>query len=78
MPERFETRSIDPLRVPHPTDRRATLVEITESGQAALVEATKAVTDVDFGLAGERASARTNAPSDTTVNAPYAGLGIHF
>jgi phage baseplate assembly protein gpV len=33
---------------------------------------------LDFGLAGERATARTNAPSDTTVNAPYAGLGIHF
>jgi hypothetical protein len=33
---------------------------------------------IDFGLAGERATARTNAPSDTTVNAPYAGVGIHF
>ena len=33
---------------------------------------------VDFGLAGERANARANAPSNTTVNAPYAGLGIHF
>jgi hypothetical protein len=33
---------------------------------------------VDFGIAGERANARTNAPSNTTVNAPYAGLGIHF
>ncbi len=33
---------------------------------------------VDFGLAGERANARTNAPSNTTVNAPYVGLGIHF
>jgi hypothetical protein len=32
----------------------------------------------DFGLTGERATARTNAPSDTTVNAPYAGVGIHF
>jgi hypothetical protein len=33
---------------------------------------------VDFGLAGERATARTNAPSNTAVDAPYAGLGIHF
>ncbi len=33
---------------------------------------------VDFGVAGERATARVNAPSDTTVNAPYAGVGIHF
>jgi len=33
---------------------------------------------LDFGLAGERATARTNAPSNTAVDAPYAGLGIHF
>jgi hypothetical protein len=33
---------------------------------------------IDFGLAGERATARTNAPSNTTVNAPYVGLGVHF
>ncbi len=33
---------------------------------------------VDFGLAGERATARTNAPSNTAVDAPYVGLGIHF
>jgi DNA-binding MarR family transcriptional regulator len=39
-------------RVPHPTDRRATLVEISDSGCAVLEDATKAVTDVDFGLTG--------------------------
>jgi DNA-binding MarR family transcriptional regulator len=39
-------------RVPHPTDRRATLVEITEAGGAVLEDATKAVTDIDFGLSG--------------------------
>ena len=33
---------------------------------------------VDFGVAGERATARSNAPSNTAVDAPYAGLGIHF
>jgi hypothetical protein len=33
---------------------------------------------LDAGVAGERATARTNAPSNTTVNAPYAGLGVHF
>jgi hypothetical protein len=33
---------------------------------------------VDLGIAGERGTARTNAPSDTTVNSPYVGLGIHF
>jgi DNA-binding PadR family transcriptional regulator len=39
-------------RVPHPTDRRATLVEVTDSGRAVLEEATRAVTDIDFGLSG--------------------------
>jgi DNA-binding MarR family transcriptional regulator len=39
-------------RRPHPTDRRATLVEITDGGRAMLEDATKAVVDVDFGLSG--------------------------
>ncbi len=39
-------------RVPHPTDRRATLVEITESGAALREDATKSVTEIDFGLGG--------------------------
>ena len=39
-------------RIPHPTDRRATLVEITDAGKAVLKEATKGVTDIDFGLQG--------------------------
>lgn len=39
-------------RVPHPTDRRATLVEITEDGLNRLADATKSVTDDDFGLRG--------------------------
>ncbi|HVV09060.1 MarR family transcriptional regulator [Amycolatopsis sp.] len=39
-------------RVPHPTDRRTTLVEITDDGRARHVEATKAVTSIDFGLVG--------------------------
>jgi DNA-binding MarR family transcriptional regulator len=39
-------------RTPHPTDRRATLVEITEKGSARLEAATEAVTAIDFGLAG--------------------------
>ncbi|HEX3464478.1 MAG TPA: copper amine oxidase N-terminal domain-containing protein [Candidatus Elarobacter sp.] len=33
---------------------------------------------LDLGYAGERATARDNAPSGTVLNAPYAGLGIHF
>jgi len=33
---------------------------------------------LDFGYLGERATARTNAPTDTTQNSPYVGLGLHF
>jgi DNA-binding MarR family transcriptional regulator len=39
-------------RTPHPTDRRATLVEITEAGSTRLEAATAAVTGIDFGLTG--------------------------
>ena len=39
-------------RIPHPTDRRTTLVEITESGRQRRLAATEAVTSVDFGLRG--------------------------
>lgn len=39
-------------RLPHPTDRRTTLVAITEEGHARREAATKAVTDIDFGLIG--------------------------
>ncbi|MDN5857009.1 MAG: MarR family transcriptional regulator [Pseudonocardia sp.] len=39
-------------RTPHPTDRRATLVEITEAGSRRLEAATTAVTAIDFGLSG--------------------------
>jgi DNA-binding MarR family transcriptional regulator len=39
-------------RIPHPTDRRATLVEITHAGSALLEDATKSVTEIDFGLSG--------------------------
>lgn len=39
-------------RVPHPTDRRTTLVEITEAGRQRMQEATEAVTEINFGLRG--------------------------
>jgi DNA-binding MarR family transcriptional regulator len=39
-------------RIPHPTDRRATLVEITETGSDLMESATKSVTAIDFGLSG--------------------------
>lgn len=39
-------------RVPHPTDRRTTLVEITDEGRVRQSVATKAVTSIDFGLVG--------------------------
>lgn len=39
-------------RTPHPTDRRATLVEITEPGADLLERATASVTAIEFGLDG--------------------------
>jgi DNA-binding MarR family transcriptional regulator len=39
-------------RTPHPTDGRTTLVSLTDGGRAKLQLATKAVTEVDFGLVG--------------------------
>ncbi|RZS39000.1 DNA-binding MarR family transcriptional regulator [Herbihabitans rhizosphaerae] len=39
-------------RMPHPTDRRTTLAEITDAGRQRQVEAARAVTDIDFGLRG--------------------------
>ncbi len=39
-------------RVPHPTDRRTTLCEITEAGRARVKEATDAVVEVSIGVTG--------------------------
>ena len=39
-------------RIPHPTDRRATLVEITDTGRELRAAATESVTVIDFGLTG--------------------------
>ncbi|SFS38099.1 MarR family winged helix-turn-helix transcriptional regulator [Saccharopolyspora flava] len=39
-------------RVPHPTDRRTTLVEITDEGRNLMEKATDAVNQIDFGLGG--------------------------
>ncbi|MCP2259877.1 DNA-binding transcriptional regulator, MarR family [Streptoalloteichus tenebrarius] len=39
-------------RLPHPTDRRTTLVEITDSGRDLMKRATEAVMEVNFGLPG--------------------------
>jgi DNA-binding MarR family transcriptional regulator len=39
-------------RMPHATDRRTTLTEITEAGRERREAATKAVTEIDFGLRG--------------------------
>jgi DNA-binding MarR family transcriptional regulator len=39
-------------RVPHPSDRRATLARITLAGRALAAESTKAVNDIRFGVAG--------------------------
>jgi DNA-binding MarR family transcriptional regulator len=39
-------------RIPHPTDRRTTLVEITDEGRTRRAGATAAVNQVEFGLRG--------------------------
>jgi len=39
-------------RVPHPTDRRTTLAELTDEGRALAVKATAVLADIDFGLGG--------------------------
>lgn len=39
-------------RVPHPTDRRTTLAEITEEGRRVVEEATRAVTAASFAMDG--------------------------
>jgi DNA-binding MarR family transcriptional regulator len=39
-------------RIPHPTDRRTTLAQITEAGRERREAATEAVTGIDFGLRG--------------------------
>lgn len=39
-------------RLPHPSDRRTTLVQLTDSGRERLTAATEAVTTADFGFVG--------------------------
>lgn len=39
-------------RLPHPNDRRTTLVELTDAGRDRLAEATTAVTAAEFGFVG--------------------------
>ena len=39
-------------RLPHPSDRRTTLVELTDAGRDRLTAATEAVTVADFGFVG--------------------------
>ncbi|WP_420124442.1 MarR family winged helix-turn-helix transcriptional regulator, partial [Nakamurella sp.] len=39
-------------RLPHPSDRRTTLVELTELGRERLTAATEAVTKAEFGFVG--------------------------
>ena len=45
------------VRVPHPTDRRTTLAEITLAGRTAARDAAEAMADIEFGLAGMSQSA---------------------
>jgi DNA-binding MarR family transcriptional regulator len=39
-------------RLPHPTDGRTTLAELTDQGRSLAKRATRAVNDVAFGLGG--------------------------
>ncbi len=39
-------------RLPHPSDRRTTLVELTDAGRERLTAATEAVTKAEFGFVG--------------------------
>lgn len=39
-------------RLPHPSDRRTTLVAITDAGRERLTASTSAVTEADFGFVG--------------------------
>ena len=39
-------------RVPHPTDRRTTLAEITDEGREVVEDATRAVTEASFAMDG--------------------------
>jgi DNA-binding MarR family transcriptional regulator len=49
--DRLEARGLL-ARSPHPSDRRATLVTITQSGRDLLQRATKAIEALDYGLTG--------------------------
>lgn len=49
--DRLEQRELL-QRSPHPTDRRATCVSITDLGRETADKATKALTAIDFGMSG--------------------------
>ncbi|MDP9182146.1 MAG: MarR family transcriptional regulator [Actinomycetota bacterium] len=49
--DRLEARGLLE-RAPHPTDRRATLVSITDDGRKLVQSASHALDELDFGLAG--------------------------
>jgi DNA-binding MarR family transcriptional regulator len=40
------------VRIPHPTDRRTVLAQITEDGRQVVEKATEAVTSISFGVDG--------------------------
>lgn len=49
--DRLEARGLL-ARTPHPTDRRATLVSITDEGRALVRQASEALSAFEYGLAG--------------------------
>lgn len=50
--DRLEKRSLL-YRSPHPTDRRATCVTITDEGRETVRAATRALSEIDFGVSGD-------------------------
>ena len=79
--DRLETQGFV-RRVPHPTDRRTTLCEITDRGRKVCAEATDAVVDIDIGITGltdrdadqlTRSSPRCARRPATTPDAGPAG-----
>jgi DNA-binding MarR family transcriptional regulator len=60
-------------RLPHPSDRRTTLVELTDDGRNRLTGATEAVTEADFGLLGLEAAETAQLSSLLTKVRQAAG-----
>lgn len=61
------------IRVPHPTDRRTTLAELTNRGRKLAIKAADALAEADFGL--DAMEADDLAAVDNALNSLRAGAG---